>query len=76
LLRQAIKNKNEKADLDTLLNSDETRRRLQFDFDTLKAEQNSVSQVIAQKKRAKEDASAELSQMAGLRSRSRDCRLS
>ncbi|MDY0336561.1 MAG: serine--tRNA ligase [Candidatus Cloacimonadaceae bacterium] len=64
LLLQAIKNKNEKADLDTLLNTDETRRRLQFDFDTLKAEQNSVSQVIAQKKRAKEDASAELSQMA------------
>jgi len=62
-VRKAIVNKNEKADLDSLLAVDESRRRLQYDFDTLKAEQNSVSQIIAQKKRAKEDATQELAQM-------------
>lgn len=64
LLRKAILNKNEKADLDKLLSVDETRRGLQFDFDTLKAEQNSMSQVIAQKKRAREDVYEELGKMA------------
>lgn len=63
-VRKAIVNKNEKADLDSLLAVDESRRKLQYDFDTLKAEQNSVSQIIAQKKRAKEDATQELAQMA------------
>ena len=63
-VRKAIVNKNEKADLVALLTVDESRRRLQYDFDTLKAEQNSVSQIIAQKKRAKEDATQELAQMA------------
>jgi seryl-tRNA synthetase len=63
-VRAAIINKNEKADLDKVLAIDESRRRLQYDFDTLKAEQNSVSQTIAQKKRAKDDASEELAQMA------------
>ena len=66
LVKQAIKNKNEKADLDTLLALDETRRKLQFDFDTLKARQNSVSQVIAQKKKAKEDAESELKEMTSV----------
>jgi seryl-tRNA synthetase len=66
IVRQAIVNKNEKADLDSLLAVDEARRKLQYDFDTLKAEQNSVSQVIATKKRAKEDASEELAKMTGV----------
>lgn len=64
IVRKAIVDKNEKADLDLLLAADERRRKFQFDFDQLKARQNSVSQIIAQKKRAKEDASAELSEMA------------
>lgn len=64
LVRTAIRNKNEKADLDKLLEIDEQRRKLQFDFDTLKARQNAVSQGIAQKKKAKEDATAELGEMA------------
>lgn len=64
LVKQAISNKNEKADLDALLALDETRRKLQFEFDNLKARQNSVSQVIAQKKKAREDADQELTEMA------------
>jgi len=64
IVQSAIFNKNEKADLDSLLAADEKRRKLQFDFDQLKATQNSVSQTIARKKRAKEDASQELGEMA------------
>lgn len=64
VVRNAIVNKNEKADLDMLLAVDEKRRKLQYDFDQLKARQNSVSQIIAQKKRAREDASEELARMA------------
>ncbi|MFB3844884.1 MAG: serine--tRNA ligase [Candidatus Cloacimonadaceae bacterium] len=56
LVRQAITNKNEKANLDKLLKLDDKRRKLQFDFDNLKAEQNRVSQEIALRKRNKEDA--------------------
>jgi seryl-tRNA synthetase len=56
LVRQAIINKNEKADLDKILELDEQRRKLQFDFDTLKSRQNAVSQEIANRKRNKEDA--------------------
>jgi seryl-tRNA synthetase len=63
IVRKAIVDKNEKADLDILLAADEQRRKLQYDFDQLKARQNAVSQIIAQKKRAKEDAGTELSEM-------------
>ncbi|MCB5271613.1 MAG: serine--tRNA ligase [Candidatus Cloacimonetes bacterium] len=63
LIRTAIKNKNEKADLDALLVADEERRSLQYKFDNLKAQQNTVSQVIAQKKRAKESATDEIAEM-------------
>jgi len=64
LVRTAIRNKNEKADLDALLTMDENRRKLQFEFDNLKSVQNTVSSTIANKKKAKEDASAELAQMS------------
>ena len=64
LVRNAIRNKNEKADLDALLEADELRRKLQFDFDQLKARQNQVSQTIAQKKKAKEDATDLLQEMS------------
>ncbi|MFO7660837.1 MAG: serine--tRNA ligase [Candidatus Cloacimonadaceae bacterium] len=66
LVRAAIQNKNEKADLDALLALDEQRRKLQFDFDQLKASQNQVSQEIAQKKRNKEDASELINQMGSV----------
>ncbi len=66
MVREAIINKNEKADLDALLALDDQRRKLQFDFDTLKARQNSVSQVIAQKKKARENAETELQEMASV----------
>jgi seryl-tRNA synthetase len=63
-VRTAIRNKNEKADLDAILTMDENRRKLQFDFDNLKSHQNSVSATIAAKKKAKEDAGSELAEMS------------
>ncbi len=69
IVRQAIKNKNEKADLDALLETDETRRRLQHDFDTLKAEQNKVSQQIAKAKKSGADASEMLAEMGSVAER-------
>jgi len=63
LVRQAISNKNEKADLDKLLEIDEKRRQLQFEFDNLKAHQNSVSALIAQKKKTGENIENELKAM-------------
>lgn len=66
LVRDAIRNKNEKADLDALLEVDEARRTLQFDFDTLKARQNQVSQTIAKKKKSGEDASELLREMGSV----------
>jgi len=63
LVKAAVANKNEKADIDAILALDEQRRKLQFDFDTLKARQNQVSTEIAARKRAKEDASQLLEEM-------------
>jgi seryl-tRNA synthetase len=63
IVRAAIINKNEKADLDAILALDEQRRKLQFDFDTLKARQNQVSATIAQLKKNKQDASELIQEM-------------
>lgn len=64
LVKAAVANKNEKADIDAILVWDDKRRKLQFDFDTLKARQNQVSTEIATLKRAKVDASQLLDEMA------------
>ncbi|MDZ4122459.1 MAG: serine--tRNA ligase, partial [Candidatus Cloacimonadaceae bacterium] len=64
IVRAAIINKNEKADLDSILAIDDRRRKLQYDFDTKKAEQNQVSGQIAILKKNKEDATELLQQMS------------
>ncbi len=66
LVNQAICNKNEKADLGIILALDDKRRKLQFDFDQLKAKQNQVSQEIAQLKKNKQDASELINQMGAV----------
>lgn len=63
LVKQAIVNKNEKANLDEIVVWDDKRRKLQFDFDTIKAKQNQVSQEIAQLKKNKQDATELINQM-------------
>lgn len=66
LVRAAIANKNEKANLDRILELDEQRRKLQYDFDTLKSKQNTVSGEIAKRKKNKEDAAELISQMSSV----------
>ncbi len=63
LVKQAIANKNEKANIDNILELDETRRVAQFNFDQMKAEQNKVSKEIGMRKKNKEDASDLLAKM-------------
>lgn len=76
IVRAAIINKNEKANLDRLLELDETFRKEQFDFENLRAHQNTVSQEIAKKKRAKEDAAKELEEMSDLAAKIKDIQAS
>ncbi len=66
LVRAAIINKNEKANLDVILELDEQRRKLQFDFDTLKSKQNAVSGEIAKRKKLGEDAADLIAQMGSV----------
>lgn len=66
LVREAIRNKNEKADLDALFALDEEKRRLQFEYDSLKARQNQVSQAIPQMKKNGEDTSELLKEMGSV----------
>ncbi|PKN79984.1 MAG: serine--tRNA ligase [Candidatus Cloacimonetes bacterium HGW-Cloacimonetes-1] len=66
LVKAAITNKNEKADIDELLMIDDKRRKLQFEFDNKKALQNQVSGQIAAHKKNKEDATALIAQMSGV----------
>jgi seryl-tRNA synthetase len=63
LVKQAIANKNEKADIDRILELDEARRVAQFNFEQAKAEQNKVSKEIGMRKKNKEDASDLLAKM-------------
>ncbi len=76
IVRQAIIDKNEKADLDKLLELDEAFRKEQYEFEGLRAHQNTVSQEIAKKKRAKEDASSQLEEMTKLAARIKDIQAS
>ncbi len=66
LVKEAIKNKNEKADIDRILELDEAKRVAQFNFDQKKADQNKVSKEIGLKKKKKEDASDLLAQMGSV----------
>lgn len=66
LVKEAIKNKNEKADIDRILELDEVKRIAQFNFDQKKADQNRVSKEIGLKKKNKEDASELLAQMGSV----------
>ncbi|MCF7794473.1 MAG: serine--tRNA ligase [Candidatus Cloacimonetes bacterium] len=66
LVKEAIQKKNEKADVDKILALDEKKRKIQFEFDTKRAEQNKVSKEIPKLKKAGEDITNVLKQMKGL----------
>jgi len=63
LVKKAIHNKNEKADVDLIIDLDKQKRKLQFDFDNLRAEQNKVSKQIPIRKKAGEDVTDILAEM-------------
>jgi seryl-tRNA synthetase len=63
IVKDAIKNKNEKVDLDKILIMDKKKRKLQFNYDNLRAEQNKVSKEIPELKKAKKDTSELISEM-------------
>ncbi len=63
IVKDAINNKNEKVDLDKILTMDKKKRKLQFNYDNLRAEQNRVSKEIPELKKAKEDTSELISEM-------------
>ena len=62
-VKQAIANKNEKADIDALLELDEQRRKIIVEVEELKAKRNKVSSQIPQLKKAGEDVNVVLAEM-------------
>src|SRR3989339_372040 len=63
LVRQAIANKGEKADLDKFIEADERRREIITKVETLKAERNAVTGEIAKLKKTGGDASGMIEKM-------------
>jgi len=63
LIKQAIKNKNEKADIDKLLSIDEKRRSLLQEVDELKATRNRVSKEIGALRKTGQDAQTAIKEM-------------
>ncbi len=63
VVREAVKNKGEKAELDLLLNLDQKRRSLLQQADELKHQRNVVSERIARMKKEKQDAGKEIADM-------------
>jgi seryl-tRNA synthetase len=62
-VKEAVKNKNDKTDVDLILALDEKRRSLLSQGDHLKHERNVTSEKIAQMKKAKQDAEEEIERM-------------
>ncbi len=63
ILLDALKKRGAKIDLEPVLSLDRSRRELLYDCEQLRAEQNRVSEEIALKKKAKEDASEAIEAM-------------
>ncbi len=64
IVKMAVKHKNESADIDEILSLDKKKRELQFNFDTLRAEQKRVSLEIPELKKENKDFSKLLAQMS------------
>jgi seryl-tRNA synthetase len=64
--QKRVESKNVKVDLKAILDLDDKRRALSKETDDMKNHRNTVSQAIAQKKRNKEDASTEITDMQKL----------
>ena len=62
-VREALANRSSNIDLDAVLAVDAERRRLTYEFEQLRAEQNRAGEEIARLKRDKEDASGAIAAM-------------
>ncbi|MCK4576407.1 serine--tRNA ligase [candidate division WOR-3 bacterium] len=62
-IKEAIKNKNESADLDKLLSLDTKHRKIQTELDSMRHNKNKVSEEIAQSKRDGKDEVEKIQQM-------------
>ncbi|MBN1997087.1 serine--tRNA ligase [candidate division KSB1 bacterium] len=69
LVRKAIINKREKADVDDLLALDQKRRENISQVESARAEQNKITQRIAEMKKSGQDASATIAEMRDLSER-------
>ena len=69
LVREAIKNKREKADLDALLQLDVERRQIIGEVESARAQQNKVTAKIAELKKAGQDAGEIIAEMKELSAR-------
>lgn len=72
LVKTAAENKNEKGKIEVLLELDEKKRKLQYDFDQLRAEQKKVSSEIPKLKKAKQDTTAIMADMKKIAGRIKD----
>lgn len=63
IVKQAAINKNEKCNINEILELDQVKRKLQFDYDNLRSEQNRVSMQIPIMKKAGENVDETLKQM-------------
>lgn len=72
IIREAVKNKNEKVDIDKLLTLDEQYRKLKSELDSLRHIRNKVSQEIAQLKREREKATDRINEMKKVASQIKD----
>jgi seryl-tRNA synthetase len=63
LVKTAVENKNETADIDKILELDEKRRAVIAEVEKLKALRNTVSDQIAIKKKSREDATEDIAKM-------------
>ena len=63
LVREAIKNKKEKADIDKFLQLDEKRRKILVEVEALKSKRNEVSKEIGRLKKTKQDATEMVAEM-------------
>jgi len=65
-VKQAVINKNEKANLDSLLELDSKRKSLLIECDDLRNKRNITSKTISELKSKKQDASNEIQEMKGV----------
>jgi len=66
LVKQAVRNKHENADVDALLKFDEERRSLLFQSEQIRSRKNEVSKVVPRMKASGQDATALIAEMREL----------